>query len=297
MIAAAGVDYRSLRSVLETPILDRHKWAKVSGLPADAVLLDIEDSVPPQLKLEARERVVDELRNPGRLGSKLALPRVNSLETEWGHGDLEAVARAGASAIVYPKLRSAQELTEAKRILASEGAEPDLLVVVETARALIELESIARVDGLRGFLFGPSDLAVDAGISLFGDDGLNRDAYHYPKSKLVLTAAAYGLAAIDIVFVPDIRDLERVRRELAICRRLGFTGCATFYPPHLDAINETFSPSSEELDQARSVVEAYEHAVKAGAAAVKIEGRALIVQDYKRALAVLEKERARDGLR
>lgn len=300
--------YVALRSILETPILDERKWAKVPRIPADAVLLDMEDSVPPAMKEEARSKVVEHLErlaSSGRgsvfPGGKLALPRCNSLATPWGEDDLSAAGRAGATVLVYPKLHDTAELAEVRRILNAAGSDPDLFVIVETAQAVLELTEIARCEKVRALMFGPADLADDAGFELFAGGtggeaaGIAEDSYHYARSKIVLCAAAYGLAAFDMVFVEDIRDLAAVSACANIAKRRGFTGMATFYPPHVDVINTVFSSSEAEVARARQVVEAYRAALEAGRAAVTIDGRAIIVQDYKSALRVLERAGRPEG--
>lgn len=276
-----------MRSILETPILDDHKWSKVPTLPTDAVLLDLEDSVPPQRKAEARGKVVEFLGRPEFFAGRLPLPRVNALDTPWGDEDLRTLAAAGVSLLAYPKLRGEDELAEVRRRLHAAGADPAVVVIVETARAVLRLEQIAATDGVAGLILGPSDLATDVGWQLLDGDAVFADAYHYPKAKLVLAGAAYGLPVYDTVFVADLRDRDQVAAAAAHARRLGFTGMATFYPPHLSVINDAFTPSATERAAAHAVVDAYEQALVRGAAAVQVDGRALIVQDYKRALRTL----------
>lgn len=287
-----------VRSVLETPILDDRKWAKVPSIPADAVLLDIEDSVPSDRKREARDAVARLVASPApELADRVLLPRVNSLETEHGEADLTALARAGAALVAYPKVRTARELAEVRLILRSAGADPWLVPVIETARAVIEIDQIARMPRIAGFLFGPYDLATDVGFTSHYEGQLFADAYCYAKSKLVLAGAAFGIPAFDMVSVPELRDLTLVRTTAGHARRMGFAGMATFYPPHVEVINELFSPSPEEISAARKVVHAYERALAVGAAAGTLDGKHLIVQDYKRALRVLEQAKAVcDGL-
>ncbi len=274
--------YGNIRSILESPILDAHRWGKVPAIPADAVLLDMEDSVPSAAKDEARDEVMRWLANPEALGRKLALPRCNSLRSPWGEDDLRALGVARAPVVVYPKLHDLAELTDARALLNASGSDPDMFVIVETAQAVVELESIARSEKVAALMFGPADLGEDAGFEL-----AEKPAYHYPRSKIVLCGAAYGLPAFDMVFVDDLRDLDAVRNCAMSARRQGFRGMATFYPPHVEVINDVFTPGEQEVLAARKVVDAYEEALEAGQAAVSIDGRALIVQDYKNALQVL----------
>jgi citrate lyase beta subunit len=276
-----------ISSILESPILDERKWAKVPSIPSGAVLLDLEDSVPPDRKIEARAKVCEYLGRPEYFGNRLAIPRPNGLDTPWGHDDVRALAARNVSLLAYPKVRTADELVELRRLLHAGGADPGIIVIVETARAVIELERIAQVEGVVGLLLGPSDLSVDAGCSLFVDGKLFADAYAYPKSKLVLVGAAYDLPVWDTVFVPDLKNTDQVRAAAVHAKRLGFSGMATFYPPHVEIVNQVFSPSEEEIAAARAIATTYERALAGGAAAIQVDGRALIVQDYKRAQRVL----------
>jgi citrate lyase beta subunit len=273
-----------VRSILETPILDAHKWSKLTTIDCDAVLLDLEDSVAPARKLEARARVLQEIASPEGLGKKIGLPRVNALETEWGQDDLAAIAAAGVKMFIYPKVSSAEELQDARRL--SGGA--DVIVIIETARAMLDIESIARV-GLAGIINGPADMAHDVGWDMFTDGALNANAYGYIASRLVLVQAAFGIPVFDTVFVPDLRDPGQVDTAVKRARSMGFTGMATFYPPHCARINEAFSPSAAEITRARSVVRAYEEALERGDAALRVGGEAVIVQYYKMALGVLQR--------
>jgi citrate lyase beta subunit len=283
-----------VRSILESPILDERKWAKVPSIPAHAVLLDLEDSVPSDRKDEARAKVSQYLGRSDFFGTKLPIPRPNGLDTPWGRDDVRALAARGVTLLAYPKARTADEILELQRLLREGGADPGIVVIVETARAVVELESIARVPGVVGLILGPSDLSVDAGFSLFDEGGRLSDAYHYPRSKLVLVGAAYEMPVFDTVFVPELRDAAQVEAAVTRARRLGFAGMATFYPPHVETINRVFTPSDAEAAAARATVAAYEEALARGAAAVQVAGRAVIVQDYKRALRVLASVRARE---
>jgi citrate lyase beta subunit len=280
---------RRVRSILESPILDAHKWAKVPGIAAGAVLLDLEDSVAEHRKDEARAKVTAQLADLAYLGGRVAIPRVNALTTPHGEADLRALAAAGAEVIAYPKVNAATELDEVSAILRDGGADPQLVPVIESARAVLELDEIAARPDIGGLLFGPFDLAVDAGITPFDGPGLFGDAYHYAKSKLVLAGAAFEVPVFDFLLTPQLRDSDQVASAVDHARRMGFDGMATFYPPHVEVINAVFTPTDDAVAHARQVVRVYEAALNAGDAAAQIDGKALIVQDYKRALRTLER--------
>lgn len=278
---------RGVRSFLETPILDDRKWAKVASTTADAVFLDLEDSVPPERKVEARDRAVAVLADPGALAGRVLVPRVNSLSSDWGVDDVRTLAGCRPAWVAYPKARSAAEVRRVLELLAAGGAQAGLVVIVETAAAVLALAQIADVPGVAALILGPSDLALDAGWTMFDGDRPRAEAYAYPRSKLSLVGAALGVPVYDTVFVTDIRDLDAVRRAALEARHLGFTGMATFYPPHLEVIHQTFTASPAELDEARVLVAAYEAGLSEGRAAVNIGGRAVLVQDYARARRLL----------
>lgn len=284
-------DYLSLRTVLEVPILDEHKWGKVPHIPSDAVLVDMEDSVPPGLKPAAREKVAATIADPGPLRGRVLIPRVNAIRTEWGLDDLRALAAVHAPRIAYPKVESRTELDEVRNVLDGYGAAPDVFLVIESARGILELEQLASAPRVAGLLFGPYDLAVSAGYTLFDGDDLFEPALYYPRSKLALAGAAFGLACLDMMFVADMRDFAAVRARATFSKKMGFTGVATFYPPHVDIINDVYTPTAEEVTKAEHIVEAYESALRDGRAATSRDGHALIVQDYKKAQLALGRAR------
>lgn len=287
--------YLGIRSVIESPILDEHKWSKVPTIAADAVFLDMEDSVAPERKLEARAKVIQVLREPGLLADRVLIPRVNALDTPWGRDDLAALAAAGVPVLAYPKVGSRAELDEVRSVLAAHGSAADLFLVIESARAVVDLQQLACAPGVVGLMFGPSDLAVDAGSSLFDGDEVFEASVHYPRSKVALTGAAYGLARINGMAVVDLRDSDAVRACADLSRRLGFTGVMTFYPPHVEVINDVYIPSDGAVAAAAAVVREYEAALEQGEAATSRNGRALIVQDYKLAKQLLTQRNTYKG--
>lgn len=284
-------DYLGLRTVLESPILDDHKWAKVPQIPSDAILVDMEDSVPPERKAAARDKVTATIADPGPLAGRVLIPRVNSIQTPWGIDDLKALAAVGTPRLAYPKVESRVELDEVLAILRTQGVTPDLFLVIESARGILELEQLASAPQVAAMLFGPYDLAVSARYTLFDGDDLFEPALYYPRSKLALAAAAFGLACFDMMFVSDMRDAAAVKARATFSKKLGFTGVATFYPPHVDIVNEVYTPSTEEIVEAERIVEVYESALSGGQAATSRDGHALIVQDYKKAQLVLDRAR------
>lgn len=244
-----------VRSILETPILDEHKWAKVPHIPADAILLDMEDSVVSDAKEAARAKVIEYVERPEYFEDKILLARINSITTAWGRDDLYALANTNVKFVVCPKVRKPEEVVEIDRILRAEGSSAHILVVVETAESILNLNEIMQTGLVAGLLFGPADLALDGRFIQQVDGEILEELYCcFPRSKLLLAGAAYDVPVFGIVFLSDLRDLDRFRREASRAVAQGFTGLVTFYPPQVDIINEVFTPSPEEVERARRVV-------------------------------------------
>jgi citrate lyase beta subunit len=277
--------YFAIRSIMESPILNDHKWAKVPSIHADAFFVDMEDSVRPEDKVAARDRVVEYLAKPEYFNGAVLVPRVNGLDTEWGAEDLEAIARSKATCIAYPKARSAAELLEVNRVLGQRSNVTDLIVLIETAAGLLAIEDLVSVANVRGLVFGPLDLALDAGMTLRDlDDGQDPDSILlYARSRVALTAAAAGIACFDSPVLYDLRDLNELRGRAKAAKNFGFSGMITFYPPHIEVLNSIFSVGADEIEHAQEVVHVYEAALRDGSAAARVGGRVFLVQDYKTA--------------
>lgn len=279
--------YQGIRSIIETPLMDEHKWQKIPGIPADAVFIDLEDSLPPARKDEGRDRAVAVLGEPEFFDGRVVLARPNALDTPWGRDDIQALAEGGATCVALPKLRSIDDLVEAQELFRAAGADPDIFAIIETAQAVLDAGRIAAHDKVVALMFGAGDLSADSGIPLLGPDKELNPALLPAKMQAVLAGAAYGRLTTDIAFLPDIRDLTEVRRRYGLSRQLGFTTGVTFYPPHVEIINEVFAPSVDDVAEADMVIGEYEAALAAGNPAVTLStGRVLLVHDYDKALKV-----------
>ena len=285
--------YLGIRSIIETPLLDERKWGKIPGIPADAIFIDLEDSLPPARKEEGRARAVQVLGDPGYFGGRVTISRPNALDTPWGRDDIQALSEAGVTCVALPKLRTADELLEAQELFRAAGADPDIFAIVETAQAVLEVRSIAAAEKVVAIMFGAGDLSVDSSIPLLGPDTELNPAMITAKVQAVLAGSAFGRLTTDIAFLPDIRDLSETRRRYGQSRLIGFTAGVTFYPPHVEIINEIFGPSKADIDDAELVISAYETALAAGNPAVQLDGgRVLLVHDYDKALKVRERAAA-----
>ena len=283
----ANERYAGIRSIMETPIMDDRKWAKVPEIPADAFMVDLEDSVPPPRKEAARARVIEYLQQPEYFGGRPMIARPNNLRTPWGRDDIDALAEIGATCIAYPMCTTAEEILEVQEICRSHGSDPDIIASIETARAVVEVAKIAAIDKVVMIGIGVGDLSADMGVPLYGPGGELNELFAVPKAQVVVAGAAFGCLVGDFVYAPDLRDLDETRRRWDVSRRLGFTSGFTFYPPHVPIINEVFGASQEDADAAEEVIGLYEDAVAAGAPAVTLaSGRTILVHDYQKALTV-----------
>jgi citrate lyase beta subunit len=271
------------RSYMEVPTMDDQKWSSIPSMQADVFMADMEDSVPGSLKGAARERVLAVVNDPAHFGGREFVCRPNNIESTWGRDDLRALAEARAPFILYPKVRSVVELRAVTKILSRPGPLPELMVIIETPEAVLHMEEIAAVPGVRGLLFGPGDLAMETGIALWDGDEVFEDPFLYPRSKLVILARARGLEASEGLLVPDLHDLDAVRRVAKRSQLFGFTGNMTFYPSHLAVIHEVRTPKPEDLAWSRRVVDAYRDAQARGKAAITLEGRWLTIHQFDEA--------------
>ncbi|WP_242346609.1 HpcH/HpaI aldolase/citrate lyase family protein [Anaeromyxobacter terrae] len=284
---------RPRRSVLYVPGANARAIEKARALDADALILDLEDAVAPAAKVEARARVLEALA-AGGFGHRERAVRVNGLATPWGADDVAALARAGADAVVLPKVESAAEVHAAEAALAAAGA-PDglaLWCMIETPRGVLASAEIARASPrLACLVAGTSDLVKDLG------------ARHTPGrlevltslGLIVLAARAAGLAALDGVHL-DLGDDAGLEASCRQGRDLGFDGKTLIHPRTIAAANRAFAPDAAELEEARRVIAAHAAAEAAGQGVVVVDGRlveALHVAAARRRVALAEAIAAR----
>jgi len=289
-VSGGRVRYARMRSILEVPILNEKFWSKVPTAKADGIMLDLEDSATPNNKIEVRERIVQALKSPQYFGGRTVIVRVNSLSTPWGRDDLAALAKVdGDFLICYPKAQTAAEIGEVAGMMNPAQAAGGLYVMIETARAMIELDTIASCAGVVGLHFGYVDYAADVGSRPFDESGerLFAPANHYAQSKIAVAAAAYGLFATGGTLIPEYKDLEKVAKFVRHWADLGYTACIAVSPAHLDIVNATMAPSASEVAAASAVCEAYEAAAARGEPATILNAKVITNPDYRVALLTL----------
>jgi citrate lyase subunit beta/citryl-CoA lyase len=258
-----------LRSVLYIPGANARALEKARDLAADALILDLEDAVAPAAKQEARERVAG-LVSEGFYGPRTAVIRVNGLDTEWHGADVTAAAAARPHAVLVPKVGSAGDVEQVIRALDGAGA-PDVRIwaMLETPAAMLSAREICGAsDRLEVLVMGTNDLARE----LFAELVPGREPLLAGLSMCLLAARATGRRIVDGVY-NDVRDPEGFEQECRQGRRLGFDGKTLIHPGQVEICNRVWSPSAEEIEHARRVIDAFAQAEAAGAGVATVDGR------------------------
>jgi citrate lyase subunit beta/citryl-CoA lyase len=277
---------RPRRSVLYMPGANARALDKARTLPADGLILDLEDAVAPDAKELARQQVVAAVRQGG-YGTRELVVRINALATPWGRADIAEVAGCGADAVLVPKVESADDVRAIVAALDEAGAPAALPIwaMVETPRAFLRMEAIAGAHPrLTALVVGTSDLVKD----LHARHSKERAETATARSLAVLAARANGLAALDGVHL-DLDDEDGLAAACAQGRDLGFDGKTLIHPKQIAAANAAFGPSEVELAAAREIVSAWNAARAAGQGVVVVNGRLvenLHVQEAQRLLAI-----------
>jgi len=284
------IDFVPRRSVLYMPGSNARAMEKAKSLLADSFIIDLEDAVAPREKANARMQVVSAV-NAGAFsgsnkGCREVAVRINSLATDWGKADLEAIRHTSINAVALPKVESAEQIQEVAEALKNN---PDIAIwaMIETPRGVLNAESIVTAHPkLNVLVMGTSDLAKDMRIP----HDSNRSGLLYSLARCVLAARAYGLYIIDGVHL----DLENDKDLLIACeqaRNMGFDGKSLIHPKQISAANRIFSPSKGVVEHSRQVIEAWKQAEKEGSGVVVVNGKLvenLHVAEAKRILAVVQ---------
>ena len=277
---AAEVVLGSMRSLLFVPADNTRKLDKAMSSGADALIVDLEDSIALDGKARARASAADFLNAAmANAARPMLMVRVNGLDTGLTDADLDAIAPAKPDAIMLPKAEGGAAVIHADAKLAVREAKNDLPdghikilpIATETAAALFLAGTFAGASQrLIGLTWGAEDLSAELGAHTNRDaDGRFLDPYRLARTLCLAGAAAAGVAAIDTVFV-DFRNDAGFRRECGEAARDGFVGKMAIHPAQVPIINEVFTPSTEAVAQAQSIVAAF--AVAPGAGVVGIGG-------------------------
>ncbi|HJR37288.1 MAG TPA: CoA ester lyase [Nocardioidaceae bacterium] len=300
---------RARRSCHAVPGSNPRFLEKAQGLDSDQVFLDIEDSVAPIAKPDARKNIVDVL-NTGDWGKRVRTVRVNDWTTQWTYKDvIEVVEGAGANldCIMLPKVQTAEQvvaldvlLTQIETTMGYDVGRIGIEAQIENALGLINVDAIATASPrVETIIFGPADFMASINMKslVVGEQPPGYDvgdAYHYILMRILMAARAHDKQAIDGPYL-QIKDLDGFKRVAGRAAALGFDGKWTLHPDQIAAANEVYSPLQSDYDHAENILDAYEHftSAKGGAKGAVMLGDEMIDEaSRKMALVISAKGRA-----
>lgn len=279
--------YRPRRSVLYMPAANERALEKAKDIQADALIFDLEDAVAPDSKEVAREQACAAAAS-SEYGNRELTIRCNGLDTPWGKNDVLAAAAAGPAAVVIPKVDGSSYLDEISELLNQGGApsSTQIWAMVETPIGILHVEEIARHERMSVMVMGTNDMAKELRASITAD----RQALLPYLAMCLLSARAAGVAILDGVY-NDIKDESGFKDVCVQGAEMGFDGKTLIHPNQVAPTNEIFSPSLDELDFHRRIIEEFEAAEKDGRGVLTVDGKMienLHVDEARRALAVAD---------
>ena len=286
-----------MRSLLFVPATGGSKLDKAMASGADAVILDLEDSIAPERKAHAREAVLEYLKAmQAKKQRPRLLVRINGLDTGMTDADLDVIVAGAPDAVLFPKAEGGATVTHldakltAREAIAGlpEGSIKILAQTVESATGLFTAGTYRNASPrLIGMTWGPEDLSAELSAEANREpDGTLTEPYRLARSFCLFGAAAAKVRAIETIHV-DFRNTEVLRRDTEMARRDGFAGRLAIHPAQVPVINEVFTPSQEQIEKAKSVVAAF--AAQPGAGAVGVDGKMYDRPHLVRAQALLER--------
>jgi citrate lyase subunit beta/citryl-CoA lyase len=278
--------------------------SKAPGLPADQVFMDLEDSVAPLAKEDARGNVIDALKN-NDWGDKTVVVRINSIDTQWAADDLKTIVENAGQyldCVMIPKVQHAHEVHFVDNMLrmieTNVGLEKriGIEIQIETATGLKNIHEIAHAsDRAETLIFGPADMSaslglptVTAGLPMPGYPG---DHWHHVLMTILIAARDAGLQAIDGPFLL-IKDLDQFREMATRAKALGYDGKWALHPGQIDVLNEVFTPTQKEFDKSEALLEAYKQATEVDRTGAVMFGKEMI-DEASRKMAIQFSERGR----
>lgn len=279
---------RPRRSVLYMPGANERALEKAKTLPTDSLILDLEDAVAPDAKVDARARVCA-AASSGEYGRREVVIRVNSIGTQWHEDDLAAAAKAGPAAVLVPKVNSAADVQSIERALEQGGAPAHTMIwaMLETPIAMLHAEEICSASQrLTVLVMGNNDLANE----LHAEHVPGRAPLLGGLSLALLAARATGKVILDGVY-NDVSDLDGFTAECEQGRRLGFDGKTLIHPKQIEPCNTAFAPTEDEIASSQRIIDAFAQAQREGRGVVTVDGRMienLHVDNAQRVLAVAD---------
>lgn len=284
---------RPRRSVLYMSGANARALEKARSLPVDGVILDLEDAVLPSAKSLARQQIKAALTEDG-YGSREKILRINTLDSPWLKEDLALLASVEVDAVLLPKLNSGRMLEDYVKALDEAGVSVRLpvWVMIETPMAVLKVEEIiAASNRLECLVAGTSDLTKD----LRARHVPSREPLLTALGRCVLAARAYGLSVLDGVHL-SIKDFSGLRAACEQGRSMGFDGKTLIHPNQIDTANALFSPSPEEIEEAKSMISAWSEAEQKGQGVCVVNGRLIEKLHVEEAVRIVELAEAIDAL-
>jgi citrate lyase subunit beta/citryl-CoA lyase len=254
--------------------------------PADVIVLDLEDAVPPDEKAAARTTVRASIESLHAAGKTVHV-RINNLDTKLTRDDLAAVIGPGLEALLYPKAQSAQEIRDLDVLIREQEYHKDgvtpgdtaLIPMIETARAVLRCEEIAKASSrMAGLALGGEDYCADIGVPRTNE---GRELEHI-RRVMIHVCIAYGLRPLDGIYAV-LGDEPGLRADAAYARSIGMKGKYVVHPEQVGPVNDVFSPSEAELAAARKLIAEFEAGVAAGLGTVRIAGQMVDIPIANRA--------------
>ena len=265
---------RPRRSLLFMPGSNARALEKARNLPADGIILDLEDSVAPDAKALARDQIAKAVAAERVRQARGADPR-QRLDTPWWVDDVTMAGKAQPDGILVPKISSVADLNAIADRLSDINADISIRVwaMIETARAVLDADKLAAASKdsetrLAGFVFGPNDISRETRIRMQP----GRAAMIPMITHCILATRAHGLEILDGPY-SDITNIDGFAAECAQGRDLGFDGKTLIHPSHIEACNAIFTPPAEEVAEARKIIAAFEQPENASRGAIQLDGR------------------------
>ena len=265
---------RPRRSLLFMPGSNARALEKARNLPADGLILDLEDSVAPEAKALARDQIAQAIA-AGGYGKREILIRVNTLDSPWWMDDIMMAGKARPDGILVPKISSVEDFKKIAHCLGDVDAAPSIRVwaMIETAQAVLRAEQLAAASQnsemrLAGFMFGPNDISRETRIRMLP----GRAAMIPMITHCILATRAYGLEILDGPY-SDFSNVDGFGQECTQGRDLGFDGKTLIHPGQIEACNAIFAPPADEVAHARKIIAAFERPENAARGAIQLNGQ------------------------
>ena len=265
---------RPRRSLLFMPGSNARALEKARNLPADGIILDLEDAVAPDAKAMARDQIAQAVAARD-FGKREVLIRINALDSPWWIDDITMAGKARPDGILVPKISSVEDLSAIADRLSDINADFSIRVwaMIETARGVLHAEELAAASRdsemrLAGFVFGPNDISRETRIRMQP----GRAAMIPMIIHCILATRAHGLEILDGPY-SDIGNVDGFALECAQGRDLGFDGKTLIHPSQIEACNDAFTPAADEVDRAREILNAFERPENAGRGVIQLNGQ------------------------